>query len=121
MCRWRRMRRDDFEEGTEGGDSTLPVACMNGTRYSIRLSAKALPLVQLGKAKCVNAVRLVARPQCASPQIWSCQSLFDRLTIRFGSVQSVAADARARTEAKLNFPNYSLVPLDTMIGLLMLC
>jgi len=78
-------------------------------RYIERLSATALPLVHLAKSKCLNGVRFPARPMGASRKIWSCQLLLDRLTIRFGSVQS-AFCARARTEAILQLPEISIGP-----------
>ena len=94
---------------------------MSETRYSNRLSAIVLPLVQLLKAKCKSGVRFLAGPRSLSPQIWSCQSLFGRHTIRFGSVQSVMASARAETEETLNFPIYSPVPYGNKSGQLKLC
>jgi hypothetical protein len=59
---------------------------------------------------------LLAHPLCVLLQVWSCQSLRDRLTIRFGSVQSALAGARARTEAKLQFPEHLPGLLRTTIG-----
>jgi hypothetical protein len=83
---------------------------MGKLSYINRLSVTSLPLVQVAKVKCLNVVRFVARPLRISSQFWSCQSLFDRHTIRFGSVQS-AARARARTEAILQLPEASIGPV----------